>query len=270
MSNPKSLLGVDFAPGLQEALITDRGTKMIHETALTCTCQVSDQYASMTLDGKKNRRDQYCNKCAGLGFIYRNPIVVTGMVTNIRQNRTQLEEGLHISGDLTFSPLQNDACSCDGITTYPKISLSDRLTSTWSQPIDNGQVLVRNAANLGFNPSLNTNLSPLQDKLMYEPSKAIWCEDEDGNTYKENADFTLGKGRIINWLNPPKDGKKYTLKYEGYFEWIVYAPPVERIDKNNKDLGQLVYLRKRHLHIIGESPLASKDDLVPVSFKMDC
>jgi hypothetical protein len=170
---------------------------------------------------------------------------------------------------MQFSP-EVDSAGCTA-STLVKIGAWDKLTATWDQPLDDGHVLVRGAGTSNENAGLKTGLSESEDRLWYEPSTAVWCEDETGTVYSQGADFVLGPGKIIQWTgNAPYKGKRYTIKYNAYFEWIVFAPPQERRDRDNADLGQLVFLRKRHIALINDSPTATAEDRIPISARVNC
>lgn len=260
----------DFTPGLQDSLIQNRGVHMLHEVAISCTCRVEDTYAGIKGDGKERRRSPFCARCRGDGWLYRSPRLVLGIATSIRQQRNILDAGIAQPGDMMFSPAINDG-SCNPNPGVLRIGAWDRLTATWEQPLDDGHVLVRGSGTSSENAGLITNLEANEDRIWYEPKSAVWCEDETGVVYTEGADFILGPGRIISWVgNKPYVGKRFTIKYNAFFEWIVFVPPQERRDRDNVDLGQLVFLRKRHVAFINDSPLAIPDDRVPLSTRVNC
>jgi hypothetical protein len=254
----------DFTPGLQQSLIDDRGSEMLHEVAISCTCRVADTAAGLVNDGKENRRDPFCQRCRTDGWLYRAPQLVVGLATSIRQQRNILDAGIAQPGDMQFSPsLQSPDCQI----AYRSIGAWDRLTATWAQPLDDGHVLVRAAAQQLPVPS---GLMPNEDRLWYEPAEAIWCEDEDGKQYAVNSDFELGPGKIIRWIGrAPAAHKRYTIKYSAYFEWIVFAPPQERRDRD-QNMGQLVFLRKRHVAFVNDSPMALPEDRIPIQARVNC
>jgi len=144
--------------------------------------------------------------------------------------------GYAVPGDAVFSP------SLRG----PVISDFDRITFKYPVPVSDGQTIVRNAASFEDNQLLATGLSSVQDKLWYSAACSIWCEDENGVVYTEGKDFFL-KDKTINWGDQrPQDGIVYTVKYDAYMEWIVYASPATRFDQF-RSLGQRVMLRKWHV-----------------------
>lgn len=257
----------DFTPGLQEGLIQNRGARMLHEIAISCTCRVEDTYAGIKGDGTERRRDPYCRRCRGDRWLYRAPKVVTGLATSIRQQRNILDAGNTQPGDMIFSPSFDNKCA----EAQRKIGAWDKLTALWDTPLDDGHVLIRGAGTAGENKDLKTGLQSNEDRLWYEPAKAIWCEDEEGVKYTEGTDFELGPGKIIRWIGrTPYNGKRYTIKYSAYFEWIAFQPPQERRDRENNDIGQLVFLRKRHIALVNESPLSLPEDRIPVQTRVNC
>lgn len=258
----------DFTPGLQEGLIDNRGSKLVHEIAISCTCRVEDTFAGLKNDGKERRRDPFCPRCRGDGWLYRSARLVIGLVTSIRGQRNILDAGIAMPGDMQFSPQFGEGC---GDQATRSIGAWDRITKTWPEPLDDGHVLVRGAATAFENKGLQTFLKPNQDRLWYEPAESIWCEDEDGVVYSADADFVLGPGKIITWVGrKPEDAKRYTIKYQAYFEYIVFQPSLERRDRDNVNLGQLVFLRRRHVALINASPLAVAEDLVALETRTSC
>jgi hypothetical protein len=193
---------------------------------------------------------------------------MTGFTTSISQRADISENGIMVPGDMQFG---TGLPTGEGVDRNPrKISLFDKLTATWSQPVDGGQVIVRAAGSKGPGAQFTT-LEPNEDKLWYEPDESIWCEDENGITYSNNSDFILGPGRIIKWVgNAPLDNVKYTIKYTAFFEWIVFSPPQERNDKNNRDLGQSCSLRKKHIVFMNDNPSANNTAKASLQAQMRC
>lgn len=242
---------------------------MIHSVGVACTCRVEDVYAGITDDGKQRRRDPFCDKCGQDGWIYRNPRPTVGIITGVRHQKNILDAGEFQPGDATFSPSPNSA-DCD--EEYLRIGAFDKLTATWPEPVDDGQVLIRAAGSKAQDVGIKTYLKDNEDRLWYEPARAIWCEDEFGIVYKEGADFELGPGRLIKWVsdNRPNPGTRFSLKYEAYFEWIVWQPPGERRDRNEKNLGEIVQLRKRHVQFVNSSPFATEEDRESLQAQVSC
>jgi len=118
---------------------------------------------------------------------------------------------------------------------------------------------------------LANNVSVDEDKLWYEPNEALWCEDENEVVYHRYSDFVLGPGRVIKWIgNRPLVGTKYSIKYTAYFEWMVFQPPSERYDRDCKDIGPLVFLRRRHVAWINDSPYITPSDRIPIQKRIAC
>lgn len=261
-------LGIDFLPGFQQSLIDERGRDMVHEIALICTCRNEDTYAGLLGDGNQRRRLPFCPRCGGDGHLYRNPTVIKGLTTSIRQQKNILDAGIAQPGDMLFSP---SLPSPDYTTPNGQIRIAsmDKLTATWEQPLDEGQVVVRGAGTAYENKTLGAGLADNEDRLWYEPVSSIWCEDENGKIYTADADFVLGPGKIIKWLTNIPLRIKYSIKYNAFFEWISFTNPQERVDRQG-DLGQLVFLRKRHVAFVNDSPLATEADRLALSSKLSC
>lgn len=258
-------LGVDFQDGLQRGLINDRGLEVIHEVGISCTCRVDDPYASTLNDGKDSRRDAFCERCGQDGFIYRSPRLITAMITGVKHQRNILDAGNYHPGDAQLSTYpEDDGCG----EANRRIGAFDKITATWPEPVDDGHVIVRGAGANAALQGVNTELESNEDRLWYEPANSIWCEDENDVVYEEDADFVLGPGKIIRWIgNQPKEGIRYSIKYNAYFEWIVWQPPGERRDRNADNLGELIYLRKRHVIFVNTSPYAASNVRESISAK---
>ena len=253
-------LGVDFQPGLQDGFINNRGADMVHEVGVACPrCRTADVFANMLGDGQSQTRYPNCSHCGGDGWFFRDPKLVRGLATNIRQQKNIHDVGVAQPGDMQFSIGSSDSYSCD--PGRRRVARGDKFTATWDQPLDDGQTIVRGAGTLGENVRITHRVSEDEDRLWYEPVQALWCEDEDGVQYTSGSDFELGPGRVIKWVGKsPAIGKRYVLKYTAYFEWLVWAPAMERVDRDNRDLGPLVFLRRRHIAFINESPYVMPDD----------
>lgn len=262
-------LGIDFQPGFQEGLVSNRGSDMIHEIGVACPkCRTSDAHANMLRDGQAQTRSPNCRRCGGDGWLFRDPVTVRGLATSIRQQKNNHDIGVAQPGDMQFSVVPG-AFSCEG--GYRHVARGDRFTALWSQPNDDGQTIVRGAATMGENVRLEHSVRGDEDRLWYEPAKALWCEDEDGEQYVETADFVLGPGRVIRWVGKqPPVGRKYVIKYEAHFEWIVFAPPQERVDRGTQDIGALIMLRKRHVVFVNDNSIITDEDRRPLSSRMEC
>jgi hypothetical protein len=231
---------VDWDFNSLEEFIQRRGDDVIHETGVSCPCRASDPYGSTILQGNKpaTQRRLDCSQCGGVGWLYRDAKILKGLVVGVEagKNRQLLEMGYAVPGDCTFSPSLN----ADQLLDF------DRITFLYSIPVNDGQVILRNAANLSDNAMLQTGLDVLEDRLWYEADCVFWCEDEDGVLYTQDADFSI-EGKTLTWnTRRPADGKFYTVKYNAFLEWIVYATPLTRFDRDRK-LGQRVLLRKVHV-----------------------
>ena len=241
---------------------------MIHEIAVGCTCRAEDTYAGIVNDGKDRRRDAFCSRCGGSGWLYRDAQYVRGLATSIRSQRNILDAGIAQPGDMLFSPVVNSGSCLDAAR---RIGAWDRLTATWTQALDDGHVLIRGAGTAGENAGRKTYLEDDEDRLWYEPGDAVWCEDEDDVVYRHGTDFVFGPGRIIRWVGArPRNRLRYSIKYHAYFEWIVFAPPTERRDRDAVDIGAAVMLRKRHIVHVNDSPTALAGDKVSAVSRVTC
>lgn len=259
---------IDFQPGFQDGLVSNRGVDMIHEIGVACTCRVEDVYASTRDDGVDRRREPFCTRCGQDGYLFRAPQLVRGLFTGVRHQRNVLDSGIYLPGDAIFSPSPN-AFSCEN--GRRSIGTADKLTATWPEPIDEGHVLIRGSGTKAAADGIITMLEDDEDRLWYEPASAIWCEDEFGVEYREGEDFVLGPGKIIKWVgNQPQFGARYSIKYNAYFEWIVFQPPTERRDRDGADLGELVSLRKRHVQLVNTSPFATSEDKRSLQSRITC
>jgi hypothetical protein len=244
-----SLPDWDFS--LLEELIEERGSDVIIETGVSCTCRNGDLYAStIEREGMPGAfRSMNCSRCQGDGWIYRNARVIRGLVTGIDPGRDKklIEAGYAIPGDAVFSPSLN-------IST--PVSDFDKITFQFSQPINEGQIIMRGAAHLEENAQIDTDLEEDEDRLWYVADCTIWCEDEDGVVYTQDADYVFDS-RKIRWIGQaPIVGKLYTLKYFGFPEWIVYVQPFQRIEQDS-NLGPRVLIRKKHVAYLTGSDAAT-------------
>lgn len=230
---------------LLDDLVQQRGDEVIHEIAIACPCRIEDTYASgIKIDGRPARvRSLSCPQCHGDGFIYRDAQCITGLITGIMPgNRSLNEMGYASPGDATFSP---------SLESRP-VEDFDKITMLTSNALNEGQVIVRNAANLSDNQMLKTDLAENEDRLWYHADCSIWCEDSAGVIYQEGSDFELD-GHIIRWIGSrPDEAQAYVLKYTAFLEWLAYAGPMERYDRH-RGLGQRVQLRKKHVYFLGSS-----------------
>jgi hypothetical protein len=266
--NLNSGLGIDFQAGFQDGLVSNRGADMIHEIGVACPkCRTSDTHANMLGDGELQTRSPHCKNCNGDGWLFRDPVIVRGLATSIRQQKNILDVGIAQPGDMQFS-IGPGFLGCGQESR--RVGRNDKFTATWSQPLDDGQTIVRAAASMAENIGLDNNVEIDEDRLWYEPDASLWCEDENGVVYGD-GDFTLGPGRVIKWIgNAPRQGVKYSIKYTAYLEWLAWAPPMERVDRNNEDMGPLIFLRKRHTALINTSPFITSSDRIPLLSRVEC
>lgn len=238
-----------------EGLINNRGESLVHEIGMRCTCSVEDTHAGQVerMPHVPRKRTTFrCSQCGGTGHIYRNPRKVIAIITEIREDFSRQEAGWLTPGDCVMSPKPGYI-----------VSGGDLITFTWSQPLGNGQVIIRGAGTLSDNSGRKTNLESNEDRLWYNADSAIWCEDENGVVYRSGSDFVLDSSKIIRWIgNTPPDNTKYVIKYNAFLEWIAFIPPHVRRDRD-RDLGGRVALKKRHVAQVNEDPTATVRDRVP-------
>lgn len=246
-------LGLDWNFDLQEGFINNRGETVIHEIGLRCACNKEDIHAGMIEKGPHvlRKRSRFgCDVCGGEGFIYRSARAVIALIGGFTESKSQLEAGWAYPGDVTMS-----------VKPGYVVSAFDRITFTWPEVVDDGQTLIRGAAQLNDNAGRKLNLEENEDLLYYHAIDGIYCEDIDGTVYKE-GDYELDGSRIIRWIGKrPTLGKAYTIKYAAYTEWIVFMPPAKRRDRD-RDLGSRIGLRKRHVALINENPTVKVTDRV--------
>lgn len=234
--------GADWDWGLLEGLIQDRGDEVIHETGVACPrCRKEDAVASFNERNPNEAiriREVNCPNCHGYGFIYRNATKIKGLLTQVNAgNRQLIEIGLALPGDCIFSPSLG---VCD-------LQDMDRVTLCLTDVAHEGGTIQRGAAHMSNARLRPTDLAENEDRLWYAGSGcAVWCEDENNVVYNAEADFQIIDNKV-RWVGKkPKDGVFYSLKYFYYPEWIVYASPLQRVDRA-RNLGGRVVLRKKHV-----------------------
>lgn len=229
----------DWGFPLMEEFIQERGDNVIVEKGIVCPCRAEDTYASIVLkNGHPARlRRMDCPQCSGDGLIYRDARCVTGLITSVNPgHRHLISAGYALPGDCIFSPSLR---ACD-------ITEMDKVTFTRAESVNEGQIILRAAHLLDTNRTIQTDLTPLEDRLWYSAEKSLWCEDTNGVVYSQGADFSITENRI-SWVEGrgPEEGTFYTIKYTAFLEWMVYDSPVVRTDRA-RDLGQKVFLRRKH------------------------
>lgn len=242
----------DWDWGLLEELIEDRGDQVIWETAIACaTCRRSDGTSAFNEKNSTeatNIRDFNCQSCHGDGFVYRNAQVIKGLLTQVNAGARQMTDmGLIYPGDCTFSTSLR----------APDLEDMDKVTLTITDVLNEGQVVQRNAAYLSNAKLRPTDLLPTEDRLWYAgDGTVIWCEDANNVVYDADIDFQVVDNKVV-WLGrKPADGVFYTIKYRYYPEWIVYASPLQRVDRG-RDLKQRVVLRKKHVAFMNSTDKAT-------------
>lgn len=200
-----------------DRMVQQEGEIVRHSIGMKCWCHGAD-----------GQPDPNCTDHENGGWVYVNERQIIGLVTAISYHKELMETGVFMPGDCVFSPLSDDL-----------VAEGDKITFTWPLPFGQGDPLVRGTG--------------AADTLYYEATKAIYCIDQDRVAYKEGRDFYFD-GKQIVWAwdgkgedgKSPAAGKKYTVKYQGYLEWIAFVPPVTRIS-NGDDMGAKVMLRMKHM-----------------------
>lgn len=237
---------VDWDFNLLESLIEDRGDDVIHEQAISCpSCRLEDTYASNIYNEGQPATavngSPGCRKCGGTGWVFRNACVIHGLLTTFKtgNNPTLSQGGFLDPGECMFSP----SLRARPVTDW------DKITVPYPAPIGDGQTILRGAGSRDINSTLDTGLDPDTDRLWYTPSCIIWCEDQNGVVYAPEIDFELvqGDNKLVRWIgNRPAKNTVYTIKYQGYFEFVVFSTPLIRFD-NARSLAPAVQLRKFHV-----------------------
>jgi len=254
-------LGIDWNFPVHHGLIDERGETVIHEIGLRCTCLNEDTMAGEIEQTHvpRKRVTFRCDICGGMGLIYRDPKKIVALVTGISEDYSRDEQGWLSPGDCLMSP-------------HPEyiVSAGDRITFTWTQPIPDGQVIVRGAGTFSDNSTRKTEIDESEDRLWYHAAKSLWCEDRNGKIYQPNGDFVLDGSKVIRWVgNRPNLNTPYTIKYEAYIEWKVFTPSGARRDRD-RDLGDRVYLRKSHLVNPNDNPQVRTEDRIRFCARLGC
>jgi len=222
-----SVLGIDWDFEALEGLIGDRGDPVIHEISMKCTCLQTDPE-----EGAVGQSDPNCAKCRGRGYQYEDPVQVIGLLTSMSSNQLWAMTGWVQPGDISLSPSIHAR----------EISNFDRVTLCHPYPVD-GQILVR-GIETAFSPR-STDLEDNEDLLYWEAGdeEAQWIIDEDGKRYFP-GEYIL-HGRRIRWIGGfgPAKGKKISIKYRAFVEFISWTGPFQAYD-NRRDIGQRVMLRR--------------------------
>jgi hypothetical protein len=195
--------------------VREEGELVLHAVGMRCWCQ-----------GKDGQIDPNCEAHDVTGSVYDEPVKIIGLFTDLMQRKELASTGLFLPGDAIFSPLNN-------VT----VSEGDKITLLKPLPYGSGDARIRGNGAYDF--------------LIYKPESAIFCMDEDRQRYREGVDFKFSEKTIVwDWAgkdgDKPSIGRKYTIKYRAFIEWIAFFPPMERFS-HGEDLGSKVMLRKLHL-----------------------
>jgi hypothetical protein len=197
--------------------VREEGELVLHATGMRCWCQ-----------GRDGQLDPNCNAHDVTGSVYDDPEKIVGLFTDLTQRKELVSTGLFLPGDALFSP-----------QTGATVSEGDKITLLKPLPYGAGDARIRG--------------NEAHDSLLYKAESAIFCMDEDRNRYKEGVDFKFSEKTILwDWAgkdgDKPSLGKKYTVKYRAFIEWIAFFPPMERFS-HGEDIGSKVMLRKLHLMV---------------------
>jgi hypothetical protein len=194
---------------------------------MKCPCGIL-QNGSNVPDPNRARPD--CQACHGLGWTYVDAGLITGLVTNIVQEKELLMAGIVSMGDLVFSPQIGT-----NLADYDKVQL------TWTEGIPyEGELLIRGTT---------TTDTTMYGIMGVDPDGCITVDPTTGilNYYVANVDFTYA-GNVITWgltANAPTAGSVYSFKYAALIDWIAFVPPQPRRERGTS-LGQKVILKKKH------------------------
>jgi len=207
-----------------------RSTPFVHEIGVPCPCMMLSPK-----EGAVGHSDPTCDRCSGFGYLWRGAAELRGIISNVSFRKDLQDIGWVQQGDMFLS-----------MGTHPRdISDFDRITIRIPVPVQ-PMVLVRGKKSTY---SIRYDDTPdNSDVLEWEAGeeKAIWVEDEDG-VYYEPACYVL-KGRYIEWVAGPAVGKKYTIKYKAYPEYICWATPTQNFD-GMKLIGPSALMRKIALQV---------------------
>jgi hypothetical protein len=210
-------------PG-QRRLTRELGEYVTHYPVLPCSC-AREQPEGHPLPT--------CQVCGGSGRAYGHGRRVRGLVAALNSgDRTLLQSGLAMPGDMTFSPEVLPAGQLV-ISDYDVIRLG------YGQAYE-GDTLIRGEDLLSYRPSLIR----LVEQHNSSTGARIW--------FQRNLDYTI-EGRRVVWAagRGPAMGAAYAVRYDAIYDWVVYpGVTVQRIDRG-AGLGQRVLLRKRHLAGVG-------------------
>jgi hypothetical protein len=179
------------------------------------------------------RANANCTLCHGAGTRYDAPKELLGIVTDVTKQKTLLEAGIALPGDLLLglSPFEKNLLSSNDLIEM----------SQWKrgQPFE-GELLERS-------PEGPT------DTLLYRAKEIFRCFSIDPNTqtetvYQHGTDFTVS-GAVVTWIDgrpqPPAESI-YSINYSAVVSYHVFVPPQDRLE-GAVNLGQKALLRAKHV-----------------------
>ena len=200
--------------------IREHGEEVWYSQGARCPCGPDPSTSDFT-----------CPRCQGLGHFYPYPAQLK-MITTTNPNFSReimSIPGFVIPGDMVMvmRPLRgNNILAVD----FDKV--------VWARqdavPSD-GENVLADASGV--------------DVLKETPILVIDAFGADQNnallTFTPGTDFTVA-GTIVTWLtgNRPRPGLYWTIRYTYQPEWIVFAPPTEKFERNTS-LGQTVLVRRK-------------------------
>lgn len=206
------------------AFIQKHGEKVNWFKGYLCPCGAS---------GDAARANANCTFCNGTGTRYDAPKELIGIVTGVQKEKSLLEAGIALPGDLLLGlgPFEKNLLSSNDLIEM----------SNWKrgQPFE-GELIQRS-------PEGPT------DTLLYRAKEIFRCFSIDTNTqtetiYQNGTDFTVS-GNVLTWIDgqsqPPAESI-YSINYSALFSYCVFLPPQDRYE-GGVNLGQKVLLRLRHL-----------------------
>jgi hypothetical protein len=214
----------------QSEFIRKHGEWLYFFRSMKCTCSLIPQ-GSMIADA--NRANPNCKACHGLGLIWQDQGQIIGLVQTVNQQKDLLQAGIAAPGDLVLSP-------------DPRYTISDydKIQMNWGEGIPYEPQLLRRSATGGTDTANYT---------IMEVIECIQIDPTTGNitTYVPEVDFTFDK-KLITWIgNKPANGSVYSIKYSALIDWICFAPPQPRRERET-NLGQKIIMRKKHLVAFGQ------------------
>lgn len=186
-------------------MIKNDGTLIGWEKAIRCPCK-----------SEKGEPEYDCDYCHGIGYQYIDALDEDEEMYSIIQSRnvkaTKKEFGWVDTGTCTM--------------IWP----SYKIPGIWDKIVEEQEVTIITDSLLTRGKLSRTGKS--LEKVRYNKIlKVEICVDDEGNRYREGADFDIFKSRYIKWRSSAriKDGVQYSLRYQARPEYIIMdAEPIFR------------------------------------------